>query len=104
MLCALVVPFLLLAVCRRKMTLLRTLLATICLILGSGLLIPVGLWLWRVLASRLTVREIHYVPESHTDFILFLGGREIDSAAVVAAATVVGALLLLAGLRTLLSS
>jgi len=85
------------------MTLLRTLLAATCLIPGSVLLIPIGLWLWRALASRLTVREIHYLPESQTDFILFLGGREIDSAAVVAAATVVGALLLLAGLRTLRS-
>src|SRR5262245_43191919 len=103
MLCALVVPFLLLTACRRKMTLLRTLLAATCLIPGSVLLIPIGLWLWRALASRLTVREIHYLPESQTDFILFLGGREIDSAAVVAAATVVGALLLLAGLRTLRS-
>jgi hypothetical protein len=46
---------------------------------------------------------MHYLPESQTDFVLLLGGRTIDSAAVVAIATIVGAVLLLAGLWTLLS-
>jgi hypothetical protein len=61
-------------------------------------------WLWRYPASGLTAQEIHQLPESHTDFILFLGGRMIDSAATVAIATAAGLALLLAGLRTLLSS
>src|SRR5207249_9707449 len=60
--------------------LLRTLLAIACLILGSVLLIPMSLWLWRYPASGLAAQEIHYLPESHTDFILSLGGRMIDSA------------------------
>ena len=83
---------------------LRTLLATACLILGSVLLIPMSLWLWRYPASGSAAQEVRYLPELHTDFILSLGGRVIDSAAAVALATLVGAALLLAGLRTLLSS
>jgi hypothetical protein len=74
------------------------------LIVGSVLLIPIGVWLWRYPASALTAQEIQYLADPQTDFILYLGGRMIDSAAIVAIATLVGAVLLLAGLRTLLSS
>jgi hypothetical protein len=74
------------------------------LILGSVLSIPLGFWLWRYPASGLTAQEIHYLPEAHTNFALFLGGPMIDSAAAVAIPTAVGVVLLLAGLRTLLSS
>ena len=87
-----------------KTALLRTLLATACLIVGSVLLIPIGVWLWRYPASALTAQEIQYLADPQTDFILYLGGRMIDSAAIVAIATLVGAVLFLAGLRTLLSS
>jgi hypothetical protein len=80
----------------------RTILAAACFILGSVLLIPVSLWLWRFLAARLAAPERPYLhlPDAHTDFVFFVGGREIDSVTVLVAATVVGAALLLAGLRS----
>ena len=89
---------------QETITLLRTLLAITGLILGSVLLIPMSLWLWRYPASGLTAQEIHYLSEPHTNFILVLGGRTIDSTAAVALATLVAAVLLLAGLWALLST
>jgi hypothetical protein len=77
----------------------RIILAAACFIFGSALLIPVSLWLWRFLAARLATQERLYLPEAHTDFVLFLGGRAIGSAMVLTMATVVGAALLLAGLK-----
>jgi hypothetical protein len=74
-------------------------LAVFCFILGSALLIPVSLWLWKYLATRLAPPDIRYLPDPHTNFVLFLNGREIGDVTVLTTATAVGAALLLAGLR-----
>jgi hypothetical protein len=73
----------------------RIVLAAVCLILGSALLIPVGFWLWTSVAAQ----EVRYLPDAHTEFVLLLAGRAIDSATVLVAATVVGATLLVTGLK-----
>jgi hypothetical protein len=77
----------------------RTILAAACFVFGGALLIPMGLWLWKFLAARLAAQETLYLPDAHTDFVFFLAGRAIGSVTVLAAATVLGAALLLAGLR-----
>ena len=81
------------------MTLLRTVAAAACFIFGSALLIPVSLWLWKFLAARLAAPEIKYLPDPLTTYVLFLNGRAIGDVMVLTMATVVGAALLLAGLR-----
>jgi hypothetical protein len=80
-------------------TLSRTVLAVFCFILGSALLIPASLRLWKFVAVRLAPPEIPYLPEPHTNFVLFLNGRAIGDVTVLTMATVVGAALLLVGLR-----
>jgi hypothetical protein len=80
-------------------TLLRTVAAAACFVLGSATLIPVSLWLWKFLAARLAAPKIPYLPDAQANFVLFLNGREIGDVTVLAMATVVGAALLLAGLR-----
>jgi hypothetical protein len=84
---------------KEEVNLSRTILAAACFILGSALLIPVSLRLWRFLAARLAAQETPYLPDAHTDFVLLLGGRAIDSVTVLVAAAALGAALLLAGLR-----
>jgi len=59
----------------------------------------VGLWLWKFLTARLAAPEIAYLPDPLTTFVLFLNGRAIGDVMVLTTATVVGAALLLAGLR-----
>jgi hypothetical protein len=80
-------------------TLLRTVLVVACFILGSALLIPPSLRLWKFVAARLAPPEIQYLPDPLVNFVLFLNGREIGDVTVLATATAVGAALLLAGLR-----
>jgi uncharacterized SAM-binding protein YcdF (DUF218 family) len=75
----------------------RTVLAVVCFISGIALLIPVSLWLWRFLVGRLASPP--YLPDAHTDFVLFIGGRPIGSVPVLAMATFIGAALLLVGVR-----
>jgi hypothetical protein len=77
----------------------RTILAAACFVLGSALLIPVSLWLWRFLAARMAVPEIPYLPDPLTTYVLFLNGRAISDVTVLTMATAAGAALLLAGLR-----
>jgi hypothetical protein len=84
---------------KEEVTLLRTILAAACLIFGSALLIPVSLWLWKFLAARLAAPEIPYLPDPLTTYVLFLNGRAIGDLTVLTMATVVGATLVLAGLR-----
>ena len=79
----------------------RTVIAAACLILGSTLLIPTSLWLWRFLVSRLTTHTMQYLPDAQTEFILSLNDRAIDSVMAVTTAAVVGTLLLLVGLGML---
>jgi len=80
---------------------LRTVVAAACLILGSALLIPVCLWLWRFLVSRLMTDKMQYLPDAQTEFIFSLSGRAIDGVLALMIATVVGTVLLLAGLALL---
>ena len=77
----------------------RTVLAVFCFILGSALLIPVSLRLWRLLTADLAVQKTLYLPDAQTDFVFLVGGQAIGSGTVLAAATVLGAALLLAGVR-----
>jgi hypothetical protein len=79
------------------MTLSRTILAAACFILGIVLLIPASLQLWKLLVARLAPPQIPYLPDPHTNFVLFLNGRAIGDVTVLTIATVVGAALLLAG-------
>ncbi len=81
------------------MTLLRTVAAAACFIFGSALLIPVSLWLWKFLVARLAAPAIAYLPDAQASFVLFLNGRAMSDVMVLTMATVVGAALLLAGLR-----
>jgi hypothetical protein len=78
--------------------LLRIILAAACFTLGSALLIPTSLRLWKFLASRLAQPDTLHLPEPHTNFVLFLAGREIGDATVLAMTTALGAALLLVGL------
>jgi hypothetical protein len=80
-------------------TLLQTVLVVACFILGSALLIPLSLRLWKFVAALLAPPEIPYLPDPLVNFVLFLNGREIGDVMVLTMATVVGAALLLAGLR-----
>jgi hypothetical protein len=84
---------------KEEVNLSRTILAAACFILGSALLIPLSLRLWRFLAARLAAQETSYLPDAHTDFVLLLGGRAIDSVTALVATTALGTALLLAGLR-----
>jgi hypothetical protein len=77
----------------------RTILAAGCLVLGSALLLPAGLHLWKFLAARLAPAQIQYLPDPHTNFVLSLNGRAIGDITVLTIATLVGAALLLAGVR-----
>jgi hypothetical protein len=79
--------------------LLRTVAAVACFVLGSAALIPVSLWLWRFLAARWVAPEIPYLPDPLTTYVLFLNGRAISDVTLLTMATVVGAALLLTGLR-----
>jgi hypothetical protein len=47
----------------------------------------------------LAAPEIRYLPDPLTTYVLFLNGREISDVTVLTMATVVGAALLLVGLR-----
>jgi hypothetical protein len=82
-----------------EVTLLRTILAVACFIFGSALLIPVSLWLWKFLAARLASPEIPYLPDPMETYVLYFDGRPISDVTVLTMATVVGAILLVAGLR-----
>jgi hypothetical protein len=79
--------------------LLRTALAAACFILGSALLIPPSPRLWKFVAARLAPPEVPYLPDPLVNFVLYLNGRAIGDVTVLTMATVVGAALLLAGLR-----
>jgi hypothetical protein len=78
---------------------LRTILAVACFILGSALLIPASLRLWKFLATRLAPPETQYLPDPLVNYVLYLNGRAIGDVTVLMMATVAGAALLLAGLR-----
>jgi predicted cation transporter len=77
----------------------RTVLAAACFVLGSALLIPLGLPLWTFVAARLSPPEITYLPEPLVNYVLYLNGRAIGDVTVLAMAAVFGAALLLAGLK-----
>jgi hypothetical protein len=79
-------------------TLLRTILAVACFILGTGLLIPVSLRLWTFAAARMAPSEISYLPEPLVTYVLYLNGRAIGDVTVLTTATIVGSVLLLAAL------
>jgi len=79
--------------------LLRTVAAAACFVLGSAALVPLSLWLWKFVTARLAAPEIRYLPDPLTTYVLFLNGREISDVTVLTMATVVGAALLLVGLR-----
>jgi hypothetical protein len=82
-----------------EVTLLRAILAAACFILGTALLIPGGLRLWTFAAARMAPPEISYLPEPLATYVLYLNGRAIGDVTVLATATIVGSVLLLAALR-----
>jgi hypothetical protein len=80
-------------------TLSRTILSAPCFILGSALLMPASLRLWKFLAVRLAPPEVLYLPDPHTNYVLFLNSREVGEMTALVIATTVGIALLLVGLR-----
>ena len=76
---------------------LRAVIATICLLLGSVLLIPAADRLLQWLLSR----GMLTLPDPAVSFVLLLNDRPIDSEAVIAAAAIAGASLVLIGLKVL---
>src|SRR5262245_19281081 len=82
-----------------EVTLSRAILAAACFILGTALLIPVSLRLWTFVVARLAPPEITYLPEPLVHYVLYLNGREIGDVTVLTTAAVLGAALLLGGLR-----
>jgi len=77
----------------------RKVIAAACLILGTLLLVPASMMLWRFLVSRLSTQDLRYLPEAHTDFMLSINGRAIDGFTLTLIVTAAGAVLLLAGVR-----
>ena len=80
-----------------ELDLLRTVTATIRLLVASLFLIPAGYRLSQLLLSR----ETPTLPDAGVSLVVFLNDRPIDSDAVIAGATIADAVLLLIGLRVL---